>query len=159
MKFKSLSLWIKSVLIGFACCGILVLAVAVPTIGDAMTAAYPEFSGAYWPWMVFLWLAAVPCYAVLAIGWLIASHIARDNAFSSANAKLLRLVAVLAGADAVYFFVGNITLLILNMNHPGIVLLSLVIDFIGFAVCVASAALSRLTAKAADISDENALTI
>lgn len=159
MKLKTLSLCIRIVLIGFALCGAGMMAFAVPSIGTSLASAYPEFADAYIPWMIFLWIAVIPCYAVLVLGWLIASNIARDNAFSSANAKLLKAIAVLAAADSVYFLCGNIVLLFLNMNHPGIVLLSLTVVFIGMAICVASLALSRLTEHAADIEDENRFTI
>ena len=159
MNLKSLSVWIKIVLIGFALCGAAILLFAVPAIGKSIISAYPEFSGAYLPWLIFLWIAVIPCYAVLVLGWLIASNIARDNAFSSANAKLLKAIAILAAVDSVYFFIGNIVLLLLNMNHPGIVLLSLIVVFIGAAICVASTALSKLTSRAADIEDENRYTI
>ena len=159
MNLKTLSVWIKIILIGFALCGAGILGFAVPSIGQDAVEAYPEFAGAYLPWLIFLWIAAVPCFAVLVIGWLIATNIARDNAFSPANAKLLKTVAILAAVDSVYFFIGNIALLFLNMNHPGIVLMSLVVVFIGIAICVASSALSKLTSRAADIEDENRYTI
>ncbi len=159
MRYKSLSVWMKIILIGFALCGLGILGFAVPSIGQSIVEAYPEFSGAFVPWLVFLWIAVFPCYAVLALGWRIATNIARDNAFSAANARLLKAIAVLAAVDSVYFFIGNIILLILNMNHPGIVLTSLVVVFIGAAICVASTALSKLTSRAADIEDENRYTI
>ena len=131
MKLKTLSVWIKVILIGFAVCGVVIMGAA----------------------------AAVPCFVVLVLGWQIASNIASDNAFSSANAKLLRIIAILAAVDAAYFFIGNIVLWLLNMNHPGLVLMSLVVVFLGAAICVASTALSHLTSRAADIEDENRLTI
>ena len=159
MKLKTLSIWIKAVLLGFAVCGVGILGFAVPSIGQSLVSAYPEFASAYIPWTIFLWIAAVPCFVVLVLGWQIASNIARDNAFSSANAKLLRIIAILSAIDAVYFFIGNIVLWLLNMNHPGLVMMSLVVVFIGIAICVASFSLSHLTSRAADIEDENRYTI
>lgn len=159
MKLKTLSIWIKAILLGFAVCGAGILGFAVPSIAKSLAAAYPEFASAYIPWTIFLWIAAVPCFIVLVLGWRIASNIARDNAFSLANAKLLRIIAILSAIDAVYFFLGNIVLLLLNMNHPGLVMMSLIVVFIGIAICVASFALSHLTSRAADIEDENRYTI
>ena len=159
MNLKSLSVWMKIVLVGFALCGAAVFLFAIPEIGRSLTAFYPEFGFCYVPWLIFLWIAAAPCYAVLVLGWLIASNIARDHAFSAANSGLLKAIAVLAAADAFYFWLGNIVLWLMGMNHPGIMLLSLVIVFIGFAICIASLALSRLTSRAADIEDENKYTI
>ena len=49
--------------------------------------------------------------------------------------------------------------LFLGMNHPGVVLLSLVAVFAGVAVAIAAAALSHLVAKAADLQAESDLTI
>lgn len=45
------------------------------------------------------------------------------------------------------------------MNHPGIFLGSLFIEFAGVAVAVTAAALSHLVQKAAEIQQENELTI
>lgn len=159
MKLRTLALLIRIILIGCAICGIALLVFVFPNIGQSFANAYPEFSGAYLPWMIFLCIAAVPCYTVVVMGFLIAKHIARDNAFSADNSRLLKGVAIAAAVDSVFFFIGNLVLLFLNMSHPGILLLSLIIVFIGAAICVASMVLSSLSARAADIQDENALTI
>jgi len=49
--------------------------------------------------------------------------------------------------------------MLLNMNHPGILLLSLLICFVGVAVTVAAACLSHLVRKAAKLQDESDLTV
>lgn len=159
MNYKTLSIWMKIILAGFALCGAGIFGFIIPSCGRDFAQANPEFASAYWPWLIFLWIAALPCYAALVLGWRIAGNIARENAFSVVNAKLLKVIAILAAADAAFFFIGNIVLLFLNWNHPGIVLCSCVIVFIGIAICVAASALSRLTSRAADIEDENRYTI
>ena len=73
------------------------------------------------------------------------------------NARCLRTVSLLAALDAAYFFLGNLVLLFLNMSHPGVVLMSLLVVFAG--VAVAAAALSHLVRKAALLQEENDLTI
>ena len=65
----------------------------------------------------------------------------------------------LAGGDAVFFFLGNLLLLLLNMSHPGVTLLSLLVVFAGAAVAVAAGALSHLVQKAALLQEESDLTI
>lgn len=86
-------------------------------------------------------------------------EIARDNSFSKENARYLKRICMLALLDSVYFFLANLVMLFLDMNHPGILLGSLFVDFAGVAVAVTAAALSHLALKAAKIQQENQLTI
>ena len=159
MNQTRLSRSLKAILAGVGVCGLIVYFAILPSIGDSMHASYPEFAAWHWPWMIFLWLTAVPCYAALAMGWKIADNIGRDRSFSAENARLLQRVAWLAAGDTAYFFLGNVVLLFLNMNHPGILLISLLICFAGVAVTVAAVCLSHLVYKAADLQEQSDLTI
>ncbi len=160
MKQKTLALWLKIVIIGVALCGLIICFVMLPSIGrDFADSLNGEFDYAYWPWLIFLWLTALPCFAALGIGWKIADNIGRDRSFSIENAKLIFTISVLAAADSAFFFIGNIILLLLNMNHPGIVLFSWIVVFFGLAVAVGAACLSHLVRKAAALQDESDLTI
>lgn len=159
MKSRTLAILIRIILAGFALCGIGIYIFILPSIGQSFVDHAPEFSYAYVPWMIFLLITLIPCYIVVVLGFMIASRIAKEDAFSFANSKLLKGVAICAAADSAFFLLGNIVLLFVNMNHPGIVLLSLLIVFIGASIAVASYVLSELTANAAAIRDENALTI
>ena len=70
-----------------------------------------------------------------------------------------RTISILAALDSLYFFAANVVFMVINMNHPGVFLISLIVVFIGVAVTVAAAALSHLVRKAAEIQQENELTI
>lgn len=96
---------------------------------------------------------------VLYYGWKISANIGNDQSFTDQNASLLKNISVLAALDAAFFFTGNIVLLFLNMSHPGVVLASLVIVFVGVAVSVAAAALSHLVKKAAVLQEQSDWTI
>ena len=109
--------------------------------------------------MIFLWITAIPCYAILVLGWKIAVNIGENRSFSSANAGLLQGIAWLVAGDILFFFLGNVVFFFLGMNHPGILLVSLLICFGGFSVTVAAACLSHLVHKAALMQEENDLTI
>lgn len=154
-----LSRWLKAVLIGTGICGTVIYFFAFPFLGHDITDAYPEFRSWYWPWLDFLWLTAVPCYAALVSGWKIAGEIGRDNSFCVENAKRLRFISILAAADSALAFAGNLIFLLLNMNHPGVFLLALLIVCVGIALTVVAAALSHLVLKAAKLCEENELTI
>ena len=99
---------------------------------------YPEFADCYIPWLIFLILSGIPCYAALVISWKIAANIGKDKSFSLANAKLLKGISVLAASDSAFVFLGNTLFLLLNMNHPSIILTSLFIVFLGIAISVAA---------------------
>ena len=101
----------------------------------------------------------MPCYISLGFGWSIATEIGRDNSFSYKNANSLRIISILAATDAVFFFLGNLLFLVLNMNHPGVLLFSCLLVFLGASISAASACLSHLVQKAAKLREENDLTI
>lgn len=159
MSQKNLSNWIKGIIAGMAVCGAIIYFYLIPLWGRGVAEAYPEFSYCYIPWLVVLFISAVPCYGALYFGWRIAAEIGKDNSFSKKNALFLKNISILAILDSVYFFGANLVLMILGMNHPGIFLVSLFVVFAGIAVTVAAAVLSHLVQKAADIKEENELTI
>lgn len=159
MEQKTLSNWLKFVILGVGLCGLAIYLGVIPSYGKALVSQYPEFANRYLPWLIFLWVTAIPCYAALVFGWKIAANIGRDRSFSLENSKYLEKIAWMAAGDSIFFFVGNIVLLLCNLSHPGVVLLSMVIVFAGVAVTVAAAALSHLVRKAAKLQEESELTI
>ena len=159
MEQKTLSNWLKIIVIGVALCGIVVYAMIIPSYGRSLVSLYPEFSNRYVPWLIFLELTALPIIIALVLAWRIAGNIGRDKSFTMENASHLARIAQLAALDTGYFFIGNLVLLFSNMSHPGIVLFSLLVDFVGIAVTVAAAVLSHLVKKAADLQEQSDLTI
>lgn len=159
MKQDTLSKWLKLIIVGSGICGIIIYAAVIPMLARAMVDHYPEFSNCQWPWLILIWVTAVPCYIVLVLSWKIAANIRADRSFSLSNSKLLKWISILAATDSAIFFAGNLIYLLLSMNHPGIVLFSLLIEFLGVAISVASAALSHLVMKAADLQMQSDLTI
>ena len=159
MNQQKLSAWLKAILIGVGLCGLIVYFAVLPSIGSSLHASFPEFAAWHWPWMIFLWLTAIPCFAALVMGWRIAVNIGKDRSFSEENARLLQRIGYLAAADTAFFFLGNIVFFFLGMNHAGIMLASLLICFAGVAVTVAAVCLSHLVHKAADLQEQSDLTI
>ena len=159
MKQSALAKWLKLILAGLGVCGILIYALVIPMLAESMAAEYPEFSSWQWPWLILIWVTSVPCYAALIFAWKIAANIGADRSFSLSNAKLLKWISILAAVDSAIFFAGNLLYLLLSMNHPSIVLFSLLVEFLGVAVSVASATLSHLVRKAADLQIQSDLTI
>jgi len=159
MNQSSLSKWLKWIIVLVGLCGLFVYAFVIPSLGKSMLLEYPEFAYCYLPWIILVWITGVPCYVVLVFGWRIAGNIGMNRSFSLENAKLLKWIAVLAAADAGFFFAMNIVYLFLNMNHPSIVLMSLIVLVVGIAISAVSAALSHLVRKAAGLQEQSDLTI
>lgn len=151
--------WLKVIVIGTGICGVMIYFLLLPQWGRDIAVSYSSYTDAYWPWLIFLWISAIPCYATLVCCYRIASEIGKENSFCSKNAELLRIISLLAAADTVYFFLGNLVFLFLHLSHPGIILLALIVVFIGISVTVAAAALSHLVYKAAKLQEDNEYTI
>ena len=159
MEQKTLSKWLKFVIIGVGVCALFIFFYVVPSYGLTAKDMVPDYAIAFWPWLIFLWICAIPCFAALFLCWKIAANIGRDKSFSTENANLLLWIARLGAGDSAFFFIGNIVLLFCNMSHPGIVLIAMVVVFAGVTITVAAACLSHMVKKAAKLQEQSDLTI
>ena len=92
MKQKSLSNWLKAIIIGMGFIGLAFYGLVVPALGNDLVSHYPEYNDAYYLWVVFLWLTAIPCYIVLYLAWKISANIGKDNSFSKENASEISFI-------------------------------------------------------------------
>lgn len=159
MTQKSLSKRMKLIIVLLGLCGAALFGVAVPIIGCDLSSSYPEYSYCFLPWLIFILLMAVPCYAVLIIAWKIAVSIGDDNSFTEVNSKRLKTVSMLALVTSIYLFAGATVFLLLSMCHPSMFIAACLVSFVGIAISVASAVLSFLVKKAADLQEQSDLTI
>ena len=160
MSQKNLSIWLKAVIIGTGIFGLIVFGGLIPAYGTSFASMTPELAYCYWPWQIFLWLCSVPCFVSLFFGWKIASNIGNDNSFSFDNAKNLKIISALAAGDSAFFFIGNWSLLFMDMSHPGVaIILAPLVIFVGIAISIVCAALSHLVYKSGVLQNESDLTI
>lgn len=159
MEQRKMVKWLKFLVIFVAICGLILCAVVIPVVGRELSGMSPELGRYFKPWVTFVWVLAIPCFAALIHAWMIFSNIEKNKAFSMENAKHMEKISYLAGADTIALISGNIVLLILNINHPSVFLVFLMIGIIGIGISVAAAVLSHLIQKAANLQDENDLTI
>ncbi|MBQ8804433.1 MAG: DUF2975 domain-containing protein [Tyzzerella sp.] len=151
MSQKSLSNWLKIMILGVGICGILICVLVLPAmVGDDKLRQVK---------LVLLWLTGVPCYIALVFSWRIMSNIGRDQSFTRENAILLKRISILATVDALFLFVWNIVLWVVKANDLTMLLACLFVDFLGIVVAVIFAALSHLVCKAADLQEQSDLTI
>lgn len=159
MTQLQLSKWLKIIVVGMAFCGVLLYGFVVPEIGREIVKVNPDHAHWYVPWLVIVSLTGVPCYVVLGYAWRIAADIGSDQSFTPINARRLKHIAHWALADVSFFLVANAVMLLLNMNHFGVLLMSGFIFCVGVAFSVVAAGLSHLVEKASAIREENEGTI
>ncbi len=159
MNQKTLAKWLKFIIVGIGLCGLVIYFLLLPIFGKDLVQQSPDLEYCFYPWLIFLWITAVPCYVVLVLGWRISGNIGKDNSFCKDNSRLLKWVSILAAGDSTFFFIMNVVYFFLGMNHPAVLLASLIITFIGAAITVAAAALSHLVLKAAGLQEQSDLTI
>ncbi len=159
MKQGTFSRRLKAIIIGIAVMAAVVYFWFVPDLGRGIALANPEYAAAYWPWVIFVTLTAVPIAIACVLAFRIADDIGKDKSFTEINAKRLSVISTLAAVDGVYFWVGNLVMCFLNWSHPGVFLFCHFFVFLAAAMSVVFAALAHLTHKAAGMEEEQELTI
>jgi hypothetical protein len=145
--------------IATAICGLFLFIYVIPSWGGSIINANPEFSGWFRPWLIFAWLVALPCFAILVFVWKVSGSVTQETVFTVLTAKWVKMGAVLLLYAAAFLFIGNVVLLLLDMNHPGILLLSIIADIFAVALALLAAVLSRYLTKAAVLQEESEGTL
>lgn len=159
MEIKKLARLLQLSLIGAAVVGVVVFFLIVPEIGRESARTNPEYAAAFWPWLVFLWLCAVPCFVSLAPGWRVFGRLAEKNAFCRENGEDMKRIARLAFLDTAFFAVGNAAMMVPGWHHPGLLLAACAVIFCGAVIGVVAQVLGMLVLEAAAMREDNDLTI
>ena len=103
MSQKSLSYWLKFVIIIMALC-----ALAVHTAASLMltVSEAEEIDKLRMPWLIFLWASAIPILFAVIVSWKTAANIGIGNAFCMQNAKHLKNIAICSAVDAAWVLIG-----------------------------------------------------
>lgn len=104
-------------------------------------------------------VSSIPGFISLWLAWGIFTQIGKNNSFCDENARRLRLISRLALGDTCVYVVLAVAVLALGPKHPSVPLIFIAVTLFGAAVTIACAALSHLTQKAADLKNDNDLTI
>jgi len=159
MTSKSLRVLVRTAVVLISICGITACFYFLPSLGNDLVKMFPEYAHSYYPWLIFLWIVAAPCFAFLVLIWLLSSYIRREFIFTYKTARLVKISAMILFYDAAFFIAGNVVLLLIGMNHPMVLLLSVIIAIFGFILAVLTALLSRYLTKAAALQEEVESTI
>lgn len=159
MSSGTLGRLMRIAVITIAVCGIYLFGYIIPSLGKSIVYDNPEFSGWFWPWWIFAWLFALPCYAVLFLAWKVSGSVRQDKVFTALAAKWVKQGAELLLFDAALLLVGNVVLLFLEKNHPGMLLFSVVGSMFVVTLAIFAAVLSRYLTKAAVLQEESEGTL
>ena len=157
MDQKKLAIWLKAICVGCALCGLALFGFILPRFLAYVAEEVPDLP--HRAWQAFMWVLAVPCYAVLVCIWKMATQIGRDNSFSPENARLLKYIAILSGADALLLLIGNVIFMMTKHSIPTLSLASAFVCFVGLAISVGAACLSHLVHKAATVQEDGDFTV
>lgn len=154
-KYTVQAKFLKAMTVIAAVLGAGVYFAGVPYAGRMILDYAPEFSNRYLPWLLLIWLTAVPVAAVFVMCFKLAVAIENGEAFSYESESCLKGVALMAAADSAIFFIGNVIYFLLGINHPSVFIASLSICFVGVCIYVVCSTLSQLVGEAVRIRTEN----
>ena len=165
MGQKELSMLLKVVVVVLAVFLAAVLIFFVPMLGRSVSEYYAGAGDAV-KTVIFGWVvpgivavSSVPGFISLWLAWGIFTEIGRNNSFCAGNARRLRTISRLALGDTCVYVILAVSVLALGPKHPSVPLIFVSVTLFGAAVTICCAALSHLTQKAADLKDDNDLTI
>lgn len=159
MKQSEIARWLKAITWAIGILGAVFFFFLMPILAERMKQVYPEAAFLYWPGLVYGYVIAAGCYAVLYQFWTVCREIGRDNSFSKENADAFKAISRLAVALACVWFAGFAGLIVIRYVQPAVMLFLVFAVFISFIVAICAAALSHLVWKAYELKQENDLTI
>ena len=118
-----------------------------------------RFGTFYYAWIGFAWASAVPCYAALCCAFRVARGMGRGEAFSRTTARDIDRFALCALVDACFVLAVNVLYLILDLSHPGIFLLFVLVELFGAAIFILFRILAAYVLQAAILREEQELTV
>ena len=159
MNQKKIANGLKVFCILVAVVGAIFFFLYIPFRIGELAELFPKAAYLKWPGIIGVWIIAILCYIALWNFWTICTRIGEDNSFCNENADAMKRMAVMAFA-----IVGLVTLAMVFIGILGFLGMAFFMVYF-FVACVAAGvgvvcyALSLLIRKAAEIKEENDLTI
>ncbi|MCI8446916.1 MAG: DUF2975 domain-containing protein [Eubacterium sp.] len=159
MKQSEIAKWLKLITWAIGILGAVFFFFLMPILAEEMKRGFPEAAYLYWPGLVYGYVIAAGCYAILFQFWTVCREIGRDNSFSKENAAAFKKISTLALVLAGVWFAGFAGLIVIRCVQPALMLFIIFAIFLSFVVAICAAALSHLVWKAYELKQENELTI
>ena len=159
MKQHEITKWLKGICIGIAIMGLIFFGLIIPNLAVESRLQNPEMDFLFWPGLISVWIIGALCYSILFQFWKVCVQISKDNSFSLENSRSFVIISRLGVVISVICFLGMFYLGLNKWLNLGFMFLMIGVIFIGIAITVLAAALSRLILKAYELKKENELTI
>lgn len=151
MKAKTLSVIFKTIIILFGAFGVAMCAVWYPL--NLRYAIASSGVAAYWIMLALTWLAALPCFAILAIGWKLTGNVKKEDLFTKKNSSLMKLCAVALLVALIFFAVCNAIFWIVRWQNFEMV--SVVLFVLGLVFAALAFAASYYVGEAVKYKDNS----
>lgn len=159
MKQQHVVIWLKSASIAAGAIGALVFFVLAPYAATEMKTNFPEFAYLFWPCLAWVFVIAALCYAALARFFGVCTRIGADRSFCPENVRAMAFISRCLFAVACMFGLWLLYFVVNNFGNPGLAILLLLGTCVCAGVAVVAKALSLLVARAAELQQENDLTV
>jgi len=159
MSQKSIAKILKVFCVFVAVVGAFFFFLYAPLLVDDLAFMYPEAAYLKWPGLVGIWLIAILCYAVLVNFWMICVRIGEDNSFCNENANGMKRMGLLSFAVAVLLTAAMVFLGCSGFLGIAYFVVYFLLMCVVCGVGVLCLALSALIRRAAQLKEENDLTI
>ena len=133
--------------------------VYAPLMVDELVLMFPEAAYLKWPGLIGIWVIAMLCYMVLGNFWGICVRIGEDNSFCNENADAMKRMGFLSFTVAVLLSGAMIFLGCLGFLGIAYFIVYFLLMCVVCGVGVLCMALSALIRRAAQLKEENDLTI
>ena len=142
-----------------AAVGVIVFFVVAPWTAVFARQLFPAYRMFFWPGLAYTWVVAA-LYALALFDFArIVGNIVRDRSFCLENARRMNRISAFALLAMLWFAVGLACLALARMTTPGLWLLFAFLIFMSLVIALLARALARLTERAAEIKEENDLTV
>lgn len=159
MSQKSIAMMLKVFCVVVAVVGAFFFFVYAPLFVEELAIMYPEAAHLKWPGLVGICVIAVLCYLVLGIFWSICVRIGEDNSFCNENADGMKRMGLLSFGVGVLLTGGMIFLGFQGFLEIAYFIVYFLLMCVVCGVGVLCLALSALIRRAAQLKEENDLTI
>jgi len=159
MSQKSIAKMLKVFCVFVAVVGAFFFLLYAPLIVEDLAFMFPEAAYLKWPGIVGIWVVAILCYIVLGNFWMICVRIGEDNSFCNENAVCMKRMGILLFTVAALLTGAMVFLGCLGFLGIAYFIVYFLLMCVVCGVGVLCLALSALIRRAAQLKEENDLTI